>query len=104
MQTACLGQEGITNYITTIGIVLKVEFQWSLTINELTADLNHTVVLVSYCVQVLTFTAIDGDLGTNAQLMYIGRNSVPAIHFSVNCKIHALFKLTEFSVESDICS
>ena len=56
-------------------------------INELSAGLNHTAVLVSYCVQVLTFTAMDGDLGANARVVYSGINSVPAIHFNVNCKI-----------------
>ena len=36
--------------------------------------------------QVVSLTAVDGDLGTNAELTYFGMMSVPAVNFNVNCK------------------
>ena len=42
--------------------------------------------------QVLSLTAVDGDLGTNAELTYLGAMSVPAIHFNVNCKCLLSFR------------
>ena len=47
---------------------------------------------VSCCVQVLSLTAVDGDLGTNAELTYVGVMSVPAIPFNVNGKCLASFR------------
>lgn len=41
--------------------------------------------------QVVSLTAVDGDLGTNAELTYF-MMSVPAIHFNVNCKYLASFR------------